>query len=358
MRKVRYALIGFGGIAENRIAKEGFARDTARFPNPPELYELVGAFDLNASRRKAVESFGLKWYDSVQSLLGDDSIDAVFIATNNLTHAPIATAALEADMHVIVEKPLATRPEDVQALMKLARSRNRSLTVDHMMVHNKLNVRAKELIASGKLGAVNDACFHMEFCYGATPEEAATWRCNNITELGGPIGDVASHCFYMAEFMFSGIITELSAVYLPKKLDIAVEDGAYIKYRMRCGMEGSVKVAFSELRGGGGGTLSNLGYEIYGAEAVLRGFGTMFQLSGYPDEPIPIRLELDAFSTQENITLAGAPTPNIYQAMIGCHAESILKNEPMVPEEALRNVRQCFAAHESAQNGGKWVSVD
>lgn len=358
MDKVRYALIGFGGIAENRIAKEGFARDTARFPNPPDIYELIGAFDLNPARRPAVEALGLRWFDSLQSLLGDDSVDAVFIATNNLTHAQMATAALEADKHVIVEKPLAARPDDVVSMMKLARSKGRSLSVDHMMIYNKLNIKAKELIAAGKLGQVNDSCFHMEFCYGSTPEEAATWRCSNVSELGGPIGDVASHCFYMAEFLFEDVITAVAAAYLPKTLEIAVEDGAYIKFKMQKGQIGSVKVAFSEFRGGLGGTLSNLGFEIYGTDAALRSFGTLFQLSGYPDEPIPIRLELDAFSVQENITLAGAPTPNIYQGVIRHHADSILKNEPIMPEDGLRNVRLCFAAHQSAQNGGRWVAVE
>ena len=41
------------------------------------------------------------------------------------------------------------------------------------------------------------------------------------------------------------------------------------------------------------GTLTNLGYEIYGDRAALRGYGTMFHLSGCEEKPIRIRLELD-----------------------------------------------------------------
>ena len=62
MNRVKYALIGFGGIAENRIAKEGFACDKARFRDEPAEYELVGACDVNPGRRSAAESLGLKWY--------------------------------------------------------------------------------------------------------------------------------------------------------------------------------------------------------------------------------------------------------------------------------------------------------
>ena len=59
MNKIKYALIGFGGIAENRIAKEGFARDKARFADQPAEYELLGACDVNPARREAAEALGL-----------------------------------------------------------------------------------------------------------------------------------------------------------------------------------------------------------------------------------------------------------------------------------------------------------
>ena len=42
---VKYVLVGFGGIAENRVAKEGFACDRGRF-RPLKSAQLVGATDL------------------------------------------------------------------------------------------------------------------------------------------------------------------------------------------------------------------------------------------------------------------------------------------------------------------------
>ncbi|MDO5553516.1 MAG: Gfo/Idh/MocA family oxidoreductase [Planctomycetia bacterium] len=353
MSKIKYGLIGFGGIAENRIAKEGFACDRSRFA-PLENATLVAATDLNQARKPAAEALGLEWYDNAQKMIDDSRIDAVYIATNNLTHAPLATMALNAGKHVIVEKPLATTPEDAQSLVALAKAKNLSIAVDHMMIYNRLNRQAKELINQGAVGTVNDSCFHMDFAYGFDPAEAATWRCNNDAELGGPIGDVASHCFYMAEFMLDDEIDEVAAVYYPKTVPIAVETGAYIRFRMKkSGLSGSVHVSFGELRGGLGGTLSNLGYEIYGDKGVLRGYGTMFQLSGYDDEPLPIRLELDQFTSQQNFKADG-PSPNIYQSLIQHHAESIIKGEPIFAADGPRNVRLCFAAHESARQGGLW----
>lgn len=349
MSKIYYALVGFGGIAENRIAKEGFACDRQRFSALPNA-ELIGAFDVDSTKRSNAEELDLKWYDSLDAVLADKTLDAVFIATNNLTHADIAEKALLAGKHVIIEKPIATTIEAAKKLAELAKAKGLSLTVDHMMKQNVYNQQARELISNGSLGTVNDACLHMEFCYGATPEEAATWRCANPEELGGPIGDVASHCFYMAEYLLGQEINEVACVYLPKLMDMAVEDGAYIKYTMSNGISGSIKVAFSESRGGLGGTLSNLGYEIYGTEAVLRGYGTMFQLSGHEEEPLPIRLELDKFKVQEQIQPVGIK--NIYQSLIEEHAASILTGDILDAEEALHNIKLCLMAHESARTGG------
>ena len=73
MRKVKYAIIGFGGIAENRIAKEGFGIDTVRFHGHPEA-ELVGVTDAEANRERAATALGLKWYESTEAVLDDPEV--------------------------------------------------------------------------------------------------------------------------------------------------------------------------------------------------------------------------------------------------------------------------------------------
>ena len=354
MCKIRYALLGFGGIAENRIAREGFGCDAARVGANPNAV-LVGATDVDASRKSAAESLGIKWYDSATDIWKDSEIDAVFVVSNNRTHAALATEAMNAGKHVLMEKPLAANAADATKLVELARAKKLSLGVDHMMTKNVLNQKARDLIQSGQLGAVNDACFHIEFAYGYDPAEAATWRCSDEAELGGPVGDVASHCFYMAEYLFESRIKELAAVYFPKLMTIKVEDGAYIRLALENGMNCSVRVSFCDRRGGLGGTLTGLGYEIFGEKSVLRSYGTLFQLSGYADEPICQRLEFDTFVNQENFRID--KPDNIYQAIIAEHAVSIVNSTPMSGEEGLHNVLLCETAHLSARQGGKIVSV-
>ena len=352
--KAKYVLVGFGGIAENRVAKEGYACDRKRF-RPLKSAVLVGATDLNPARQAAAEALGLKWYPTLDAVLADKSVDGVYIATNNASHAALACAALKAGKHVIVEKPIATSIADAKAMSRIAKAKKLSLTVDHMMVNNAWNVAGKAAVAAGRLGKVNDSCFHMEFAYGYDPAEAATWRCSRVEEMGGPIGDVASHCFYVAEFMLGKKIKKVAAVYYPKVMKIKAEDGAYVKFFFEDGTQGSVNAAFSEMRGGLAGTLTNLGYEVYGDKAAMRGYGTMFQLSGHPGEPIAIRLELD--DGKKVSAVRPAKIQNIYQTLIEGHAKSVLAKKPLTGDDAIHNLALCAACHESAKKGGKTVSV-
>ena len=120
MEKVKYGLIGFGGIAENRIAKEGFACDTARF-EALENAVLVGATDVNPARKAAAEALNLKWYNTSEEMIADPELDAIYVATNNATHAKLAIAALKAGKHVITEKPMATSIADAKKMVETAK---------------------------------------------------------------------------------------------------------------------------------------------------------------------------------------------------------------------------------------------
>ncbi len=354
MEKIRYALIGFGGIAENRIAKEGFALDRERF-SPLDEAELVAATDINTGRKKAAENLGLKWYDVTRDIFTAEDIDAVYIATNNLSHFPLAKNALKSGKHVILEKPVATKIEHAEELINLAKERGLSISVDHMMIYNAFNIRARELVADGALGSINDLVLHMEFLYGSTPEEAATWRCSNVKEVGGPIGDVASHCFYMAEFLLDDTIRSLQATYYPKTLNIKAEDGAFIRFKTAKGKAGSVRVSFSDPRGNLHSTLLNLGYEIYGDEKSLMAYGTLFQLSGHRGEPVKLKVELHRENDVEEIK--PGEIKNIYQEVIKAHAESIRQGAPLSGTAALHNLKLILAAHASAGKKGKEIVV-
>lgn len=350
MKTVRYAIAGFGGIAENRIAKEGFALDSARF-RPIPYVRLVGATDISVARTSAAKKLGLRWFDTVDAICESNDVDAVFIATNNLSHYPIAKQLLEARKHLIIEKPITTTLEHGRELVELAARNSLSLAVDHMMLHNAYNNRARQIIEKDNLGEVNHIVLHMEFPYGFTKDEASTWRCADPEEVGGPIGDVASHCMYMAEFLLNDTIASVQAVYTPPVINIKAENGAYINFTTTKKSTGTIRVSFSEPRGSMKSTLLNLGYEVYGAKNTLRASGTLFQLSGHSGEPIPLRLEIDDFhSSAKRVRVA--KVRNIYRTVVQHHASSILNGPRSSGDDALHNLELVLKAHESAKRNG------
>ena len=355
MKKIRYAVIGLGAIAENRIIKEGFAYDKSRFTPLPNA-ELAGVTDNDPRRKKTAVTLGTRWFRSSEEIFKSKDIDAVIIATNNASHASLAKVAIEAGKHCLVEKPMATTIKNALLLKRLAQKNKVSLAVDHIMQHNVFNIMARDLLAKGRIGTVNDICLHMEMLYGSTPTEISSWRCAQPENLGGPIGDIGSHCFYMAEFLLKSRITALSCVYYPKTLEINVENGAYIKFETQSGMAGSIRVAFSEPRGGLMASLSNLGYEVYGTEGILRTYAALFQLSGYKDEPAKVRLEVE--DTNKLKEYAVSKIANIYQSVIHEHAQSIITGKFNDGLEGVHNLKLILAAHRSGtENGCKvWIS--
>lgn len=91
---------------------------------------LVGVCDTDEHARTALaQRLGVKAYDDLDALFAE--IDAVTVATPAETHFDIARRALEAGLHVYVEKPLAMNVADADALIALAAEKGLVLQVGH-----------------------------------------------------------------------------------------------------------------------------------------------------------------------------------------------------------------------------------
>lgn len=83
-------------------------------------------------------------YDSV---LADDAVDAVAIATPIPTLADVAERALRAGKDVFVEKPMAATPAEADALAALAADRDQTLFVGYIFVHHPIFARVRETLS-------------------------------------------------------------------------------------------------------------------------------------------------------------------------------------------------------------------
>lgn len=89
-------------------------------------------------------------------VLADNTVDAVVIATPASTHYELATAAIAAGKHVLVEKPLTDNTTQCQQLIEQARAAKLTLMVDHPFLYSGAVMKIRELIAAGELG---DICY-------------------------------------------------------------------------------------------------------------------------------------------------------------------------------------------------------
>jgi predicted dehydrogenase len=115
---------------------------------------VVAVCDQAPKRRAQVEALypTVKTYADPRELLANPDVGAVAIATPVSSHFPLALAALEADKHVLVEKPMTTTSVEAARLIEEADKRKLTLMVDHTFVYTSVVGKIRELVSQGSLG--------------------------------------------------------------------------------------------------------------------------------------------------------------------------------------------------------------
>src|SRR6056300_1623802 len=109
-RKIRFALIGCGRIAQNHFAAIKHNEDKA---------ELVGICDIDPEALAiGVKKTGAKGYETLTKMLDDCNADVFILTTPSGLHSEQAIQIANAGKHVITEKPMATRWEDGKRMVK------------------------------------------------------------------------------------------------------------------------------------------------------------------------------------------------------------------------------------------------
>lgn len=143
---INIAVIGAGYWGPNLIRNFQDARDAT----------VVTVCDLSEEklRRSAVRYPTVRLEKDFAAVLRDKNVDAVVIATPVHTHYALASAALQAGKHVLVEKPMAESSAEAAMLVDLAAKANKVLLVDHTFLYMGAVRKLKSLIESGEIGDV------------------------------------------------------------------------------------------------------------------------------------------------------------------------------------------------------------
>lgn len=118
--------------------------------------ELVAICDSDSSKLgAAAAAFGIqRTYDDFRAMLEHEQLDGVVVATNHASHFPITRACLEHGRHVMLEKPMTLYATEARELVQLARQYGRALIVGYPFNYAPHALRAREIISSGRLGAI------------------------------------------------------------------------------------------------------------------------------------------------------------------------------------------------------------
>jgi D-xylose 1-dehydrogenase (NADP+, D-xylono-1,5-lactone-forming) len=116
--------------------------------------EVVAVASRDAARAEAyARANGIeRAYGSYEALLADGDLDVVYISLPNSLHVEWSIRALEAGKHVLCEKPLSRRPDDVARAFDAAARADRVLMEAFMYRHNPQTARLKAVIDEGAIG--------------------------------------------------------------------------------------------------------------------------------------------------------------------------------------------------------------
>lgn len=258
---LRAGIIGCGGITERR--------------HGPMLASLSDRVTVTALADLAEERLGLMGeqlgvgsehrYTDWERMLTDEALDLVHICTPHHLHAPQAIGAMEAGAHVFLEKPVATRLEEVDQMIAASVRTGRKMTVGHNQLFSAGHRAAMEQIEAGAIGSVflvRTEGFGGSHVVGRGISQQ--WRTQADAGGGGPLIDNGYHQVYTALNYIGSPAVRVYARIGRYVQDIEVEDTALVLIEHANGATTSLQVGWSALAGGTGVN------EILGSEGQIR----------------------------------------------------------------------------------------
>ncbi|HEY8476652.1 MAG TPA: Gfo/Idh/MocA family oxidoreductase [Chloroflexota bacterium] len=118
--------------------------------------ELVALADQNPERlQAAAKKYEVeRTYTDYRHMLANERLDGVVVAVNHAAHYEVAKAALEAGLHIMLEKPMVLEAAHARELVDLARRQGREIIVGYPWHYTETARRAREIVQSGRLGEI------------------------------------------------------------------------------------------------------------------------------------------------------------------------------------------------------------
>ncbi len=231
-RKIRLALIGCGRIANSHFSSIESHSDNV---------ELVDVCDVNeAALAQAVTRTQAQGHRSLTDLLNTTTADIVVLTTPSGLHSEQAIQIAQAGLHVITEKPMATRWHDGIRMVKACDDANVHLFVVHQNRRNTTLQMLKNAVEQGRFGKIYSVAMNVFWTRPQAYYDSADWR--GTWEFdGGAFMNQASHYIDLLHWLI-GPVESVMAYTGTLAREIEVEDSGAAAIRWRSGAMGTLNV--------------------------------------------------------------------------------------------------------------------
>lgn len=231
-RKIRFALVGCGRIAQNHFAAIKHHEDRA---------QLVGVCDIDPNAlAAAVQTTGAQPYKSLIDMLAKSDADVFILTTPSGLHPDQAIEIASAGKHVVSEKPMATRWEDGKRMVRACDEAGVRLFVVKQNRRNATLQLLKKAIEKKRFGKIYMVNLNVFWTRPQSYYDQGGWR-GRWEYDGGAFMNQASHYVDLVDWLI-GPLESLQAYTATLGRDIEAEDTGVISLRWRSGALGSMNV--------------------------------------------------------------------------------------------------------------------
>jgi predicted dehydrogenase len=325
MEKLKFALIGTGGIAQTY----------AQAFQTSQCCRLVAVADVRKESADAfAEPFGAKSYADYKTLAENETVDAVIVSTPPNSHPEIAMYFMRRGIHVLCEKPLCLSTQEAHEMLDCAEKTGVKFTMASKFRYVEDAVKAKSMVASGILGEI----VQFENAFTAKVDMSRRWNSDKQASGGGVLIDNGTHSVDIIRY-FLGAIEEVLAVETGSTQALAVDENVKMFVKTKNGVTASIDLTW--------GINKELPYfiSIYGTSGTLH--------IGWRESKYKLNSSPDWIQFGK-----GYDKVQAFRSKIENFAHAIRGKEDLLikPQDALASVEVIEAAYRSL-NQNLWTRV-
>lgn len=233
LEKVKWGFIGCGEVTEK---KSGPAFSMIRNSEVVAVMSRKAEKAESYARRNNIP----RWYTDAQLLIGDEDVNAVYIATPPSSHATFAIMAMKAGKPVYIEKPMAATYEDCARINRISKETGVPCFVAYYRRYLPYFQKVREMVMGGEIGNV----INVQIRFAQPPRAMdhsntnRPWRVQANIAGGGYFYDLAPHQLDLLQDMF-GCILEAEGYKSNRGRLYDAEDTVSACFKFESGLPGS-----------------------------------------------------------------------------------------------------------------------